>query len=342
MMLRVFVCLFFILWFAVLNIMDFVDLYEGAEKMFPMVIGGKYQYIRTRLWSFNATLNSSPFLIMITILVYPSCKQGVIYFVEVCYLMIYIFLYFVIKAKREENLKKDARKKCLNDIDYVVRNVVKGNSEMKVADKEMLNPWESISLSDYEKHMSLDSVKQLQALNELMKEQLNRYNVSTAMILGVAGGNGLEYVDKSKYQRVYGVDINADYLEEVSKRYSSLDGVLECIHLDLMTEADKLQVVELVIANLLIEYIGYEAFQKIVKQVKPVYVSCVIQINADDEKWVSDSPYLRAFDGLDKVHHQMEEKRLSEIMGSIGYIEIEQEMYPLPNGKALIRLDYEK
>lgn len=30
----------------------------------------------------------------------------------------------------------------------------------------MSNPWEKISLSDYENHMSLDSVKQLQTIHE--------------------------------------------------------------------------------------------------------------------------------------------------------------------------------
>lgn len=204
-----------------------------------------------------------------------------------------------------------------------------------------MNPWEEVSLSDYEKHMSLDSVKQLQVLNERMKEQLDDYNVSTAMILGVAGGNGLEYVEKSKYQKVYGVDINAAYLEEVSKRYLSLDGVLECLHRDLINEADKLPHAELVIANLLIEYIGYEAFQKTVEQVKPAYVSCVIQINPDDGGWVSDSPYLRSFDCLDRVHHQMEEDRLSEMMEGTGYSEIKRKSYSLPNGKSFIRLDYQ-
>ena len=34
---------------------------------------------------------------------------------------------------------------------------------------EEMNPWEGISLSDYEKHMGLESVRQLQALNEMMK-----------------------------------------------------------------------------------------------------------------------------------------------------------------------------
>lgn len=31
----------------------------------------------------------------------------------------------------------------------------------------MSNPWEEISLDDYEKHMSLDSVRQLQALDSI-------------------------------------------------------------------------------------------------------------------------------------------------------------------------------
>lgn len=56
----------------------------------------------------------------------------------------------------------------------------------------MRNPWEEISLEDYENHMRLDSVRQLQALSKIMKGQLDAYPVSRVMILGVAGGNGLD------------------------------------------------------------------------------------------------------------------------------------------------------
>jgi hypothetical protein len=58
----------------------------------------------------------------------------------------------------------------------------------------MSNPWEEISLDDYENHMSLDSVKQLQTMNIIMENQFEAYPVSTAMVLGVAGGNGLEHI----------------------------------------------------------------------------------------------------------------------------------------------------
>ncbi len=206
----------------------------------------------------------------------------------------------------------------------------------------MNNPWEEISLSDYERHMSLDCVRQLQTMDSLMKQQFEAYPVQTAMVLGVAGGNGLEHVSRDKFTRVYGVDINADYLKETQRRYPQLDGVLECVQLDIINEYEKLPKAQLVIANLLIEYIGYEAFKNALLQIAPDYVSCVIQINTDTKNWVSDSPYLHAFDRLDEVHHQMEEKALENALGEIGYRRILCSHEDLPNGKALVRLDFAK
>ena len=62
----------------------------------------------------------------------------------------------------------------------------------------MKNPWEEISLADYESHMKLDSVQQLQTMNAIMRGQFAELPTKTAMVLGVAGGNGLEHVDKGK------------------------------------------------------------------------------------------------------------------------------------------------
>ena len=205
----------------------------------------------------------------------------------------------------------------------------------------MKNPWEEISLDDYENHMSLDSVRQLQAMNALMKEQFEAYPVHTAMVLGVAGGNGIEHVRPEKYRAVYCVDINEEYLQAVQERYAGQPAV-QCLRADLTEEADRLPDAELVIANLLIEYIGYPAFISVIRKVNPEYVSCVIQINTDEKNWVSDSPYLHAFDGLDRVHHQMEESALTAAMKEAGYTGILRAEEALPNGKALVRLDYRR
>ena len=206
----------------------------------------------------------------------------------------------------------------------------------------MNNPWEEINLSDYENHMKLDSVMQLQTLNLLMKDQFDKYPVKTSIVLGVAGGNGLEHVDPKKYQTVYGIDINEEYLRAAGERFPELSDVLKLIRIDLINETERLPHADLVIADLLVEYIGYEAFRDAVKKIKPEYVSCVIQVNKDVNTWVSDSPYLHAFDRLDEVHHQMEEEALTKTMDEAGYSLILNETYGLPNGKALVRLDYRK
>lgn len=96
----------------------------------------------------------------------------------------------------------------------------------------MLNPWEEILLADYENHMQLDTVMQLQAMNKMMKGQLGAYSVSSVMILGIAGGNGLEHIRKNKYRRVYGIDINSSYLKEAARRYPDLAGILKCLCFD--------------------------------------------------------------------------------------------------------------
>ena len=113
----------------------------------------------------------------------------------------------------------------------------------------MSNPWEEISLNDYEEHMRLDSVKQLQALDSFMEEQLSTYPVDTAMILGVAGGNGLEHIRPEKYKTVYGVDINKEYLIAASERYKNISNILKLLQLDLTTDTNKLPRVQLIIAE---------------------------------------------------------------------------------------------
>ena len=203
----------------------------------------------------------------------------------------------------------------------------------------MKNPWEEIPLTDYENHMKLGSVMQLQAMNEMMKGQFDAYPVTSVMIFGIAGGNGLEHIQKGKFKKVYGIDVNASYLKEVVQRYPELDGLLECLRIDLTDEADQLPTAEMVIANLLIEYIGYECFQKAIQHVKPKYVSCMIQINMEDH-WVSDSPYLHVFDGLEQVHHQMEEHALENAMLEIDYHAIKTLEHLLPNGKKLVQMDF--
>lgn len=204
----------------------------------------------------------------------------------------------------------------------------------------MKNPWEEIPLSDYENHMSFETVGQLQCLNSMMKAQFNKYPLSSVMILGAAGGNGLEHIEPDKIQKVYAVDINPHYLEQCKARYAELGGILECICLDLTDSNITLPHCELITADLLIEYIGLTCFQRVVEKIKPICISCIIQADGEKQGFVSNSPYIHVFDGLNTVHSQIGAEELKLAMKEIDYRLTERTEQVLPNGKKLVMLDF--
>lgn len=203
------------------------------------------------------------------------------------------------------------------------------------------NPWTDISLSDYENHMSDSSVMQLQTLNLMMKKQLGSYPVESTVILGIAGGNGLEHIDRCKYKSVFCVDVNSAFIESAKEKFRCIADISEFLCLDLTEDHSRLPHAELVVADLIIEYIGYECFANVVRKINPDYVSCCIQINTDSS-FVSDTPFVHCFDGLEKIHHHLENDSLIKILSDTGFVCILSEEYPLPNGKKLLRTDFRK
>lgn len=204
----------------------------------------------------------------------------------------------------------------------------------------MDNPWKVIDLDAYEGHMKLGSVMQLQVMNQMMYDQLYRHEISTVTILGIAGGNGLNHIKPDIIKKVYGVDINGDYLHQCVARYLNLQGTFTPIQADLCDAHIRLPHTDLLIANLLIEYIGYECFQNTTTTCKPQVVSCILQVNRG-EGFISNSPYLQQLSLLQSVHHSVDEPGLTQSLQAIGYQPILQQEEALPNGKALLRLDYQ-
>lgn len=205
----------------------------------------------------------------------------------------------------------------------------------------MKNPWLNIKLEDYESHMRLKSIYQLQTLNKIMKDQFSRYNAKTLMLFGAAGGNGLEHASAEKYNKIYAIDVNESYLIKCSEKYSYFEDKLVTICADLSDPEITLPGSELLVADLLIEYIGCRKFAEAVRKVSPLYVSVVIQHDLAGE-FVSSSPYTHSFDGLVKIHSLVNEMELRKELAAAGYSESFKEIHSLPNKKELIRLDYIK
>lgn len=96
---------------------------------------------------------------------------------------------------------------------------------------------------------------------------------------------------------------------------------------------------DLIIANLLIEYIGVDTFINHIKQLKPRYVTCVIQQN-QDITFVSDSPYANDLADISKLHMDIEKSLLICSMKSANAKLALEKEYLLPNGKKFIRLEF--
>jgi len=205
----------------------------------------------------------------------------------------------------------------------------------------MNNPWEKIDLDIYETHMSSDSVFQLQTLNEITRQQLTRYKHSKVAILGIAAGNGLENIDRNSTEKVYGFDVNSKYLDICKQRYLHFEDILELICCDLSDVQTKLPNTNILICNLIIEYLGIENFVKLIRNNKKnvEIISSVIQKN-NNSCFVSSSNLYSAFDPILTIHNDINDRNLIDAFEEIEFDCIQKEMYPLPNGKELIRIDF--
>ncbi|WP_322173713.1 class I SAM-dependent methyltransferase [Acutalibacter caecimuris] len=206
----------------------------------------------------------------------------------------------------------------------------------------MKNPWQQVPLEVYESHMRLDTVAQLQFLNQVMKSQWQSFPQTTsAVVLGIAGGNGLEHCGDG-VKTVIGIDVNDQYLQECKKRFGELLGCrFQLIQMDLIEPEVRLPKVDLVIANLLIEYVGIANFCAKVAESQAHHISCVIQMSGDPKQnFVSDSPYQSQLESIGALYQDVDERRLCINLARCGYTQILRKEYGLPNGKRFVRLDF--
>jgi len=205
----------------------------------------------------------------------------------------------------------------------------------------MINPWEQIDLNTYELHMSSNSVLQLQMLNNITKQQLSDYIHNNVVILGIAGGNGLENIDINTTKKVYGIDINSSYLDCCKDRYPKLAGILELICCDLSNTNTILPSSDILICNLIIEYLEADNFVELIKNNSSNVnmVSCVIQKN-NNNNFVSSSNLTSALEPILSIHNDIREDHLKDEFLRVGFICKREMEYPLPNGKEFIRIDF--
>ena len=199
----------------------------------------------------------------------------------------------------------------------------------------MSNPWLAIALEDYEGHMGSDNVQQLEALSGLFRRSLDLCTPESVAVLGVAGGNGLDRIDRGITKRIVGLDINARYLEAVQQRHGLLPGLeLHCA--DLAAQPLDIAPVELVHAALVFEHAGLGCcLENALSLVAPGgKLSVVLQLPSGVDQGVSVTRYA----SMQTLRHDFALIDVPRFCGTLderGFDLMEQEDRPLPTGKAL-------
>jgi 2-polyprenyl-3-methyl-5-hydroxy-6-metoxy-1,4-benzoquinol methylase len=199
----------------------------------------------------------------------------------------------------------------------------------------MSNIWNLVPLEDYEKHMSHETVGQLQLLNELTKKYLESLRPETAMFLGVAGGNGLEHIDNRVTRKVYGIDINEKYLRETRMRFENRIADLQLINMDIGLNSDEIAKVDFIWAALIFEYVEMnDCFRFISNNIQHNgHVIITIQVN-NGVSSVSKSG-VETIKLVGPIFKVVNANELLATAGSFGFELIKKEENKLPNGKAL-------
>jgi hypothetical protein len=140
--------------------------------------------------------------------------------------------------------------------------------------------------------MGSPAVDQLAPLRDLFGEALARLRPRSVAVLGVAGGNGLEYVDGTLTTRVVGVDVNPAYLAATKERFPDLRGLeLHCA--DLARDLLDVEPVALVHAALVFEHAGTDrCLDNAVSLVAAGgHLSVVLQLPSEGQAAVTPSPF---------------------------------------------------
>jgi hypothetical protein len=205
---------------------------------------------------------------------------------------------------------------------------------------EIPNPWTEIPLTDYEKHMSHPTVGQLELLGILTRKYFHDLQPESSIILGVAGGNGLEHIDPLVTKHIIGIDINQDYLDATSRRHGSRLKELVLLNLDITKNRDSISWVQMIWAALIIEYIGIENCLIFARNnlVDGGHLIVTIQSN---RHLVSVSPTgIESVKKVGQIFQPVDIDVLLDKAKQIGFKVVKSEENELPNGKSFLTFHF--
>jgi SAM-dependent methyltransferase len=198
------------------------------------------------------------------------------------------------------------------------------------------NPWLHIPLEDYEQHMSHHLVGQSTLLNALTKKYLDEIKPATAVFLGIAGGNGLEYINNKITKNVYGIDINQDYLDTAFKRYKPRIPSLQLLNLDVTQHSESIFQADFIWAALVLEYTGINKALAFCTNNIRKGGHLIISIQSNNNKQSVSPTGIESVKKAGDIFSMVDSEELLSKAAEYRYKLVGKEENFLPNGKSII------
>jgi hypothetical protein len=202
------------------------------------------------------------------------------------------------------------------------------------------NPWLNIPLEDYERHMSHHLVGQSILLNSLTKKYLDEIKPETAVFLGIAGGNGLEHIDKNITQSVIGIDINQDYLNTAFIRYKQTIASLQLVNLDIVKNSESICKADFVWAALVLEYTGMDKVLEFCTNNIRKGGHLIVSIQSNNNKQSVSPTGIDSIKKAGEIFSIVNPEKLLSKAEETGYRLTGKEENALPNGKSIITFHF--
>lgn len=190
--------------------------------------------------------------------------------------------------------------------------------------------------------MALPPVGQAQLLCTALQRTLAEFRPDSLAVLGVAGGNGLDTVERAGVRRVVALDFNPEYLALCSQRYAMSFAAFEPVLHDLSHGPPEIAPVECIFAGLVLEYICVESFCDYLASLLTPGGSfaALLQLPSPTLPEVSASP----FDSLSRLGAAfcfVEPPRLHDCLSAHGFSRIAVDRYDLVSGKTFHYASYQ-
>lgn len=182
--------------------------------------------------------------------------------------------------------------------------------------------------------MALPQVGQAQMLANVFDALLKQYRPRSVAVVGCSGGNGFERIDNDVTERVVGVDLNEQYLEELRCRFQRRIPGLELYLGDIQAEGIAFEPVELVFAGLILEYVDVDVVLKRLRALlhPDGILGTVIQLPHQEIALVTPSP-CTSLGALGAFMRLVSPERVRSAALVHGYQEVQSDCMESPGGK---------